>query len=190
MKLSHIQSNIEKVAESLLQGEVVAYPTEAVFGLGCNPNDEQAVRKLLELKKRPEEKGLILIAPNVELLLPYIDESQFSDKEWQHFRTLGTQAVTWVMPAKESVPHYLTGKFDSIAVRICQTPAVVALCEKVGFALTSTSANLTGLEPCRTFEEVKQQFGSDFPVLEMATEGRQNPSEIRDIFTQAVFRNG
>ncbi|WP_294087031.1 Sua5/YciO/YrdC/YwlC family protein [uncultured Actinobacillus sp.] len=183
-------NNLEQILAKIKQNQVVAYPTEAVFGLGCNPNSEQAVKLLLDLKKRPEEKGLILIAHDVELLRPYIDESQLSETEWQRLNRLQEQAITWVMPAKTNVPRYLTGKFNSIAVRICRTPAVVALCENLQSALTSTSANLSGLTPCRTYHEVYTQFGQDFPVLEALTDGKTNPSEIRDIFTQKVFRAG
>ena len=93
-------NNLEQILDKVKQNQVVAYPTEAVFGLGCNPNSEQAVKLLLDLKKRPEEKGLILIAHNIELLRPYIDESQLSETEWQRLNTLQEQAITWIMPNK------------------------------------------------------------------------------------------
>lgn len=183
-------SLINQIAEKLRQDEVVAYPTEAVFGLGCNPYSEKAVLKLLALKQRPIEKGLILIAPEIDFLLPFIDERKLSEQEWQHLNTVTSQAITWVVPAKHNVPPFLTGLFNSIAVRLCHLPAVVELCQASGFALTSTSANLTGSPPCRSAEEVYTQFGTQFPVLEMPTGGRNNPSEIRDIFTQQIFREG
>lgn len=179
-----------QIVEKLKQNQVIAYPTEAVFGLGCNPNSPQAVRSLLNLKQRPESKGLILIAPTLDYFLPYIDEKRLSDTDWARFSQLNEQAITWIMPAKNSVPHYLKGKFESIALRLCQVPAVIQLCEATGFALTSTSANLTGQPPCRTAKEVIAQFGTDFPVLNAPTGGKQNPSEIRDIFTQHVLRQG
>lgn len=183
-------NKIDKIADELQQDHVVAYPTEAVFGLGCNPQSEQAVQALLRLKNRPVEKGLILIAPDKELLLPYIDDSRLSSTEWQRFEEINEQTITWVMPAKPTIPHYLTGKFDTIAVRLCRVPAVVSLCQATGFALTSTSANLSGNPACRTALEVQQQFGEQFPILNMPTLGKCNPSEIRDIFTQHIFRSG
>ena len=183
-------SNLDEIIARLQNNEVVAYPTEAVFGLGCNPNSEAAVQALLTLKQRPVEKGLILLASDLRYLRPFIDESRLTEKEWQSLTQVGTQAITWVVPAKKSVPRYLTGQFDTIAVRLCYLPAVATLCEAAGFALTSTSANLTGLPPCRTAQEVYAQFGNDFPVLEQATGGAKQPSEIRDIFTQHIFRQG
>ncbi|KDB47219.1 tRNA threonylcarbamoyladenosine biosynthesis protein RimN [Glaesserella parasuis] len=182
--------SFNQLIEKLKQNQVIAYPTEAVFGLGCNPQSEQAMRSLLQLKNRPEDKGLILIAHHKELLLPYIDDTHLTEVEWQRFETLGEQAITWIMPAKATVPRYLKGQFETIAVRLCQVPAVVELCTATGFALTSTSANLTTLPPCRTADEVRQQFGNSFPVLDQATGGKSNPSEIRDIFSQHIFRQG
>ena len=134
-------SNLDEIIARLQNNEVVAYPTEAVFGLGCNPNSEAAVQALLTLKQRPVEKGLILLASDLRYLRPFIDESRLTEKEWQSLTQVGAQAITWVVPAKKSVPRYLTGQFDTIAVRLCHLPAVVMLCESAGFALTSTSAN-------------------------------------------------
>lgn len=183
-------SSLTEIINSLQQEQVVAYPTEAVFGLGCNPHSELGVQRLLALKQRPVEKGLILIAPTIDLLLPFIDTTRLTEGEWQRFFAPSPYAITWIMPAKHDVPNYLTGTFHTIAVRICRVPAVIQICNAVGFALTSTSANLTGLAPCRTAEEVRTQFGVHFPVLEAQTGGAENPSEIRDIFTQHIFRHG
>ncbi|QGM80190.1 Sua5/YciO/YrdC/YwlC family protein [Otariodibacter oris] len=182
--------SFNEIISRLQNDEVIAYPTEAVFGLGCNPNSETAVMKLLALKKRPIEKGLILIAPTKELLMPYIDTDKLSQQEWDIIETPMDKAITWVVPANPSTPNYLTGQFNSIAIRLCTIPAVTKLCQETGFALTSTSANLSGQEPCHTVQEVIAQFGEHFPVLDMQTGGKQNPSEIRDIFTQQILRAG
>ncbi|MDU5697778.1 MAG: Sua5/YciO/YrdC/YwlC family protein [Haemophilus parainfluenzae] len=187
--------NIQQIAACLMQDEVVAYPTEAVFGLGCNPLSESAVRKLLDLKQRPIEKGLILVAPNLHFLQQFIDFSHLSDEQLSRLQAQYDHPITWVVPAKAEVPHFLTGQFltgqfNSIAVRLCTHPAVKALCEKTGFALTSTSANLTGAPPCRSADAVRSQFGADFPVLDEVVGQAQNPSEIRDLLTNQLFRQG
>ncbi|WP_109077743.1 Sua5/YciO/YrdC/YwlC family protein [Aggregatibacter kilianii] len=182
--------NLPNIVNQLKNLQVVAYPTEAVFGLGCNPNSQSAVENLLVLKQRPVSKGLILIAPALDFLLPFIDESRLTQPHWQRLTAQYARPTTWVVPAKFGTPKFLTGDFDSIAVRISQHPAVKLLCEQAGFALTSTSANLSGQAPCRTAQEVAQQFGADFPVLDMPVGGAVNPSEIRDIFTNQIFRQG
>ncbi len=182
--------SFEQIVEYFNQNKVIAYPTEAVFGLGCNPDSEQAVRELLKLKNRSENKGLILIASEPKFLLPYIDTTKLTDTEWQKFHTIGEQAITWIMPANPNVPKFLTGQFDTIAVRLCHLFAISQLCDVTQSAITSTSANLSGQHPCRTVQEVQQQFGANFPVLDMPTGNKTNPSEIRDIFTQHILRKG
>lgn len=182
--------NIQYIVDQLLKEKVVAYPTEAVFGLGCNPNSQSAVEKLLILKQRPVEKGLILVAPTLAYLQPFIDETHFESIHWQRLQADYQKPVTWIVPAKAETASFLTGQFNSIAIRISSHPAIQYLCEQTGFALTSTSANLTGLPPCKTEQEVKLQFGEDFPVLNMPIGNAKNPSEIRNLFTNQILRQG
>lgn len=182
--------NVSQIVEKLQQEQVVAYPTEAVFGLGCNPMSESAVEKLLVLKNRPKEKGLILIAPRLDYLLPFIDVQKLNAEQYARLQGEYDHPITWVVPTKLTTPKWLTGQFTSIAVRICRHPAVVQLCEQAGFALTSTSANLSGLPPCRMAQEVRSQFGENFPVLDETVGQAQNPSEIRDLLTGQLFREG
>jgi len=170
--------------------EVIAYPTEAVFGVGCDPDSEAAVMKLLDLKQRPVEKGLILIAADYEQLKPYIDDAMLSPAQREAVFSCWPGPVTFVFPAKASTPRWLTGRFDSLAVRVTDHPLVVELCRAYGKPLVSTSANLTGQPPCRTTEEVRLQFGDRFPVVDGETGGRLNPSEIRDALTGERFRQG
>ena len=178
-------------AVSVLNNElVIAYPTEAVFGVGCDPDSEKAVMHLLALKQRPVDKGLILIAANFEQLKPYIDDSQLSDERRAALFSCWPGPVTFVFPALDSTPRWLTGRFDSLAVRVTDHPQVVELCEAYGKPLVSTSANLSGEPPCRTTAEVYAQFGAGFPVVDGVTGGRQNPSEIRDALTGELFRQG
>lgn len=183
--------NFAQVIAALQQGEVIAYPTEAVFGVGCDPDNEQAVMKLLDIKQRPIEKGLILIAADYEQLLPYIDDSQLTDQQRTTIQASWPGPVTWVMPTKPNVPAFLTGQFETIAVRVTDHPLVQQLCRQFGKPITSTSANLTGQEPGRTVAEVQTQLGHCLPaILEGETGGRTNPSEIRDAVTGNVFRQG
>ncbi len=183
-------NNLSDVVDALKQGQVIAYPTEAVFGVGCNPDCGLAVQRLLDLKQRPVDKGLILIASSYEQLKDYVDDSCLTASQREHIMSTWPGPVTWVMPAKPSVPRFLTGKFETIAVRVSDHPLVQSLCEAYGKPVTSTSANLTGEPPCRTTGEVKQQLADSVVVLEGETSGRSNPSEIRDALTGKIFRQG
>ncbi|CNE20082.1 L-threonylcarbamoyladenylate synthase type 1 TsaC [Yersinia nurmii] len=183
-------SLFEGVLQALQQEDVIAYPTEAVFGLGCDPDSEKAVNALLALKQRPWQKGLILIAANYEQLLPYIDDSQLDETQRATLFASWPGPVTWVIPARETTPRWLTGHFDSLAVRVSDHPLVQQLCTYYGKPLVSTSANLSGLEPCRTEEEVRKQLGTELAVLSGLVGGRLNPSEIRDALTGERYRQG
>ena len=186
-----LQSETVAHAVTVLHNEhVIAYPTEAVFGVGCDPDSETAVMRLLALKQRPVEKGLILIAASYEQLTHYIDDSKLNDKQRAAIFSCWPGPVTFVFPARATTPRWLTGRFDSLAVRVSDHPLVVELCEAYGKPLVSTSANLSGQPPCRTTAEVLAQFGASFPVVDGATGGRQNPSEIRDALTGELFRQG
>ncbi|WP_036820707.1 Sua5/YciO/YrdC/YwlC family protein, partial [Photobacterium sanctipauli] len=133
----------------------------------------------------------ILIAANYEQLLPYIDDSQLTDEQKQRIFSSWPGPVTWVMPTKPGVPRYLTGQFDTIAVRVTDHPQVQVLCQAFGKPLTSTSANLTGQEPGRNVADVEQQLGDQLAaILQGETGGRVNPSEIRDAITGNIFRQG
>lgn len=178
------------VIQELIKQNVIAYPTEAVFGLGCDPDSEAAVMQLLALKQRPVEKGLILIAADYQQLIPYIDDSQLRAEQKAVMFASWPGPVTWVMPARPSTPRWLTGQFSSLAVRVSAHPLVRELCLAFGKPIVSTSANLTGLPPCRTAQEVLTQFGEAFPVLHGETSGRQNPSEILDVLTGNLIRQG
>ncbi|EMK5834104.1 L-threonylcarbamoyladenylate synthase type 1 TsaC [Citrobacter sedlakii] len=182
--------SIAAAVEELNNKNVIAYPTEAVFGVGCDPDSETAVNRLLALKQRPVDKGLILIAANFEQLRPYIDDSMLTEAQREAVFACWPGPVTFVFPAPETTPRWLTGRFNSLAVRVTDHPLVVALCKAYGKPLVSTSANLSGLPPCRTTEDVRAQFGDDFPIVEGETGGRLNPSEIRDALTGELFRQG
>ncbi|EMQ4302138.1 L-threonylcarbamoyladenylate synthase type 1 TsaC [Yersinia enterocolitica] len=190
MSRNENRAALSDVLQALQQEEVIAYPTEAVFGLGCDPDSEKAVNALLALKQRPWQKGLILIAANYEQLKPYVDDAALTDSQRETIFSVWPGPVTWVIPTRPETPGWLTGSFDSLAVRVTDHPLVQQLCSQYGKPLVSTSANLSGQEPCRTTEEVRIQFGSSLPVLAGLVGGRLNPSEIRDALTGKQFRQG
>ncbi len=174
----------------LKQSKTIAYPTEAVFGVGCDPDCESAVNGLLTLKQRPVEKGLILIAANYQQLQPYVADDRLTAQQKSDMFNHWPGPVTFVIPATEQTPPWLTGAFQSLAVRVTDHPIVQQLCLAYGKPLVSTSANLSGHPPCRTASDVWRQFGIDFPVLQGKTGGRDNPSEIRDVLSGQLLRRG
>lgn len=180
---------MSEAANVLRRGGIVAYPTEAVFGLGCDPANESAVLRLLALKQRPVEKGLILIAASVEQLHPYIE--MIDNQHWQNVLATWPGPVTWVFPAKHAVPRWLRGAHATIAVRVTAHPAARALCESFGGAIVSTSANISTQPPARNVDDIHAQFpaGIDY-LLPGEVDLSARPSEIRDALSGAVLRPG
>jgi L-threonylcarbamoyladenylate synthase len=171
--------------------QVIAYPTEAVFGLGCDPRSVSAVKRILSIKGREAHKGLILIAEKQEQLLEFMApieacwQQQF-DRHWPG-------AVTFVVPVSNNLDEaqsaLLTGGRNSIAVRVSDHPVVRKLCRSCGTALVSTSANRSGQDALLTAADVRDQFGSELSAIVDAPVGRRtHPSRIIDIKDGSILR--
>jgi len=173
---------------TLLRSGVIAYPTEAVWGLGCDPWDSSAVERILELKQRPMHKGLILVAACVDqirfLLDPLPEELQkAAASHWPG-------PVTCLLPdVREQVPEWVRGQHSSIAVRVSAHPVVRALCTAAGMPLVSTSCNPSGHPPARHPWQVHRYFGDRLDrIVPGAVGGDRNPSRIIDIVTGKQLR--
>ena len=186
MPQNSTSDSIHKAASILASGGVIAYPTEAVFGLGCMPDNQQALKRLLEIKQRPIDKGLILIASEIQQLESFVDFKQLDNIE--EISATWPGPVTWLVPCSESTSPLLRGKFDTLAVRVSDHPMVRALCAITG-PITSTSANLTGEEPARSTAELSQDLTKllDF-ILPGEVGDLSSPTEIRHAKTGEIVR--
>ena len=181
--------SINEAAIRLKSGGVIAYPTEAVWGLGCDPFDETAVMRLLAIKQRPVDKGLILIAADLAQLQPLLDLPAVPETRLAEVLASWPGPHTWVLPASATAPRWITGTHPGIAVRVSAHPTVVALCRAFGGPLVSTSANLAGAPAAFLREQL------DPAVLALvggATEGEtgglDQPTPIRDALSGHSFR--
>lgn len=180
---------IRIAARLLCQGGVIAYPTEAVWGLGCDPLNRLAFQEILDLKQRPLAKGVILIASDIEQIRPYV--GNMDDQCWQRIEKPGSRPTTWVVPAGPLAPSWITGNRQSLAVRITRHGVAAGLCRAFGGALVSTSANPGGLPPARNALKVRCYFGDRLAAIAPGNVGAANrPSEIRDIQTGQILRPG
>ncbi|NOQ64238.1 MAG: tRNA threonylcarbamoyladenosine biosynthesis protein RimN [Methyloprofundus sp.] len=177
---------IRMASHALQQGQLLAYPTEAVYGLGCDPLNEVAVLALLALKQRPIEKGLILIAADFSQLLPFIEPSSAM---LQRMMPSWPGPTTWVVPAQAWVPSYLTGKHNSLAVRVSAHPLVHALCTQYGGAIVSTSANISQQNAARSALEVRQKLAlKNIHLLSGRTDKNSQPTAIYNALTGDCLR--
>ena len=175
------------IAAHLRRGGLIAYPTEYCYGLGCDPRNRRAVQKLLRLKRRPQHKGLILIAGKFRQLAPYLQA--LTPGEQDTLRRDGTQAITYLMPTKPRVPRWLRGAHDTLAVRLTAHRPAAALCNALNMALVSTSANRSGQRPARMARECLRLFGNQVWVLPGKVGKRKKSSTIPTWVSGKIIRN-
>jgi L-threonylcarbamoyladenylate synthase len=174
-------------ANVLASGGVIACPTEAVWGLSCDPSREDAVQRLLDLKQRPAHKGLILVAANEAQLAFLLDD--LPETLRSKLRVSWPGPNTWLVPHRGRVSPLVHGRFDSVAVRVSGHPRVRELCRVHGGPLVSSSANVAGSPAPKTLLAVRCYFGDRLDGLlpgRVGAAGR--PSTIRDVFSDEVFR--
>ncbi len=126
MLISHKPEDLKPI---VLSGGIIAYPTEAVFGLGCLANDEKSLQRLITLKGRSVDKGLILIASSLEQLEPYI--LPLNQKQKNTLLSRQSHPVTWLVPAKSQTSNLLTGRHSSLAIRIIKHPPIEKFCQLI-----------------------------------------------------------
>jgi len=175
--LRQITTPVQRHATHLARGGVIAYPTESCYGFGCDPRNRTAVRRVLKLKQRPQRKGVILVASDYRQVARFI--KPLTPAEQVRLRLDGAQAITYLMPAKPSCPRWLRGAHDTLAVRVTAHPAAAALCRALDMALVSTSANMGGDRPARTYADCRRRFGRKALVLPGRVGRRKKPSTIR-----------
>lgn len=186
--MRHMLLNAQQAAEQLQQGRVIAYPTEAVFGLGCDPSNEQAVRSLLSLKHRPESAGLILIGASFEQFEGWVADMPAQDLAKALDSWPGP--VTWLFPKGPKTADFISGEHDTVAIRVTGHAASADLCRAFDGPVVSTSANPRSAAPARSSGEVENYFGAYIGgILEGALGGNEQPSEIRDLASGRVIRS-
>jgi L-threonylcarbamoyladenylate synthase len=176
---------IHRAARHIASGGVVAYPTEGVWGLGADPRNRHAVQTILELKRRPIGKGVILVAAAIdqfEFILRHLDASRRAvlAASWPG-------PNTWLVPHHDEVPYWICGDHSTVALRVSAHPVVRALSERVG-PLVSTSANPQGLPPARIGFKARRYFGDQVFYAPGQVNQNAKPSTIRDLMTGAVVR--
>jgi len=176
---------IQRAGRIVRSGGVVAYPTESVFGLGCMPDDDDAVARVLEIKERAAGPGLVLIAAELAQLRTWID----FPADARSLSSSAERPVTWVVPATDRVPLLIRGDNEGVAIRITTHPVAAALCAAARSPLVSTSANISGRPPTRSPYVVRRLFGDlvDYVVPGSCGPAR-GPSEIRDLRSGKILR--
>ena len=182
------QDVLQTLSTWYANGQVFAYPTEAVFGLGCDPLNKEAVYKILSLKSREVEKGMILIASEFSQIAPYVLFDTLDQSAQSQILATWPGPVTWLLPKSPKTPDWISGDSAMLAVRISRHPLVVQMCQHLGKPLVSTSANPAGEMPAKSEQEVRDYFGKDLPVVAGALGEQTSPSKIFHSLTMETIR--
>ncbi len=202
-----ITDSVVQAAKWLKEGQLLAYPTESVWGIGCDAYDEAAIQRILNIKQRPQAKGMIVITDSAERLTPLLEaleddqheqviNSWQGDKNTQHPQA--RQAYTWLLPIPStfatSIPSWITGQHQTVAIRVIDHPIIRQLCQQMVSdhnplgLLVSTSCNPSGHPPASTFNEAYAYFSDQISYLQAETLGYTLPSQIRDATTGLIVR--
>jgi L-threonylcarbamoyladenylate synthase len=182
-------ATVDAAAALLREGGVLAYPTEAVFGLGCDPHDRDAFARLFALKGRPATQGVLLIASDFEQVAPYIDIRAVPADVLDDVRASWPGPHTWIFPRSARVPDWVAGAHAGIALRVTAHEPAAALCRAFGAPLVSTSANPHGEPPARDLATLERFFGDRLEgALDAPLGDQERPTTIRDALSGAIIR--
>ena len=175
------------MALDYLRDGVIAHPTDTVYGLACLANNPGAIKTLIDLKQRDLDKGFILLASNVEYILPYID----ANLDIKLINKLAKQSViptTYLVPKSETTSSFISGTSEFVAVRITSDPLVRFFCENTGSALISTSANPQGQKVASNMLELKTYFKQTLSYVLPPNNNVSEPSIIINLITGEQIR--
>jgi L-threonylcarbamoyladenylate synthase len=179
----------EAGGRALRAGAVLVYPTEAVWGIGCDPANPAAVERLLAIKQRPVAKGMILIADSLAAVAAWIDLDALPPERREAVLASWPGPHTWTLPTTADAPAQLRGQHDTLAIRITAHPVAAALCRAFGGALVSTSANLSGEPAAFSEAELDPRLLADVDAIVAGeTGGLAAPTPIRDARSGEIIR--
>ncbi len=172
---------------ALKRGGIIAHPTDTIYGLATLPDKPLAIKKLLALKKRPSNKGLILLANDINLVLPYL--SKLTDNQIYQISN-NSKPTTYLVVKSQCVPIFICGNFATVAVRISSHPIIDYLCSKVDSALVSTSANISGYSHAKSALKLRKYFGQKLNAIILPNRPacENQPSIIKHLIINKIYR--
>ena len=178
--------HLRRASEVVRSGGVIAYPTEAVYGFGCDPWNPQAVSRILRIKNRSVSKGLIVIASDLVQLEQLVSFPNQEVKE--KVTSTWPGPITWIVPASDQCPRWLTGDHEGLAVRVTSHPICRELCYLTG-PIVSTSANVADKPPSKNGSKIRMKFGEQLDyILSGSSSGEASPTAILDAVSGKQLR--
>lgn len=161
----YLNEELKNKIKTILESDgIIAFVTDTVWGLGCLPSSEKAVKKIYDIKKRETQKPLILMSNSVENLLPYVKSLNKKAQELveKHF----PGALTLVLAKSEKTPDYITSGFDTVGIRVPDNEVFKEICEGINdHVLATTSANLSNEPSTKTYEQALANMGGKADLI-------------------------
>lgn len=170
---------LKKIKAHLKCGGLIAYPVEFCYGVGCDPSNYKALKKLLIFKRRNKNKGLIIISSKYDKVMYLIDEKKISSVLKMDFNKYWPGSNTLLLPKNKSVLYLLSGNHNKLAVRISANKTVEQLCRS-STALVSSSLNIAGFKAIKTYKDAIR-YKNKILVLPGCIDHHKHPSKIFDL---------
>lgn len=178
--------SIRHAAHIIKLGGVIAYPTDTIYGLGCDPYNAEAVARINLIKQRPLNKYFILLAGDIEQVRPLISITPEQEKTISQC----AEPTSWVVSASQQAPSWLTDKNHMLTIRISQHDEVKRLCQALGHAVISTSANISGKKPAKNSLQLHKYFHQKVDKILLSNkEPATKPSKIIRLCDNYIIRN-
>lgn len=177
---------LNRFVHEVSRGAIFGYPTDTVWGFGCHPLIAASVSRILQIKNRDPDKGLILLSSRIEYCAAYLD---IEADQLEQLRSPGERPITWLVTASEFCPVWIRGIYPTVAIRVTRHPLIRFICDGLQAPLVSTSANRSGKATVRNSIQMRKQFGAelDYIVTGFPT-GSLQPSEIKSLDNGTILR--
>jgi L-threonylcarbamoyladenylate synthase len=160
---------LEQILSFLRTGGVIAFPTDTAYGLGADPFNDRAVRRIFEIKGRPDSKPILLLVNSIAMAQSVAD---VSDRALMLAERFWPGPLTMILPARRTVPVSVTAGTGTVGIRWANAPFANRLLDAMAQPITATSANRTGMPAAVTAAEVKSQLGES---LDHVVDGGELP---------------
>lgn len=189
--MEHDLEKITRAANLIKKGGVIVFPTEGVYGLSCSCFNEDAILRIIAIKKRAPSKGLIIISDSIDRIKNLVSLDSLHDSVKVALPHLWPGHNTIILPKKASVSHLLSGDFNSLAIRVTNFSPLIELIKLADCPIVSTSANLSGYDTITDLIVLEQCFGSlvDY-ICPLACGNSKFSSTIIDGQSGAILRQG
>jgi len=196
---TNLISQIKKTAEIISAGGVVGCPTESVYGLSCDPSNQDALTRVLNIKQRDISKGLILVAGDLSYFADYIQplsdkNIKLIEQELVFKNGKKTRACSWLVSAKNNVMPEISGVINNnikIVIRLTAHPVLKGITDILKQPIISTSANISGKAPCESYSDMLKVFNKNYNSLDYIINSEcwnLAPSSIKDLITGKILR--